>query len=65
MTEEAAQAAFFKVTFFGALVWEKALPAEVFTLDPVDLLRRVFDALLAVLGLVTFDLAIFKVLLYK
>lgn len=58
MTEEAARAAFFEVTFFGALVWERALPAEVFDLDPVDLLRRVFDALPAAFGLVTLDFAI-------
>ena len=48
--------------FFGAFVWDRALPAEVLDFDPVNLLRSVLDALLAAFGLVTFDFAIFTLL---
>jgi hypothetical protein len=57
-TDDAAVPAFLDVTFLGAFVWDSALPADVFDLPPVVLLRRVLDALLAALGLVTFDFAI-------
>ena len=58
-TAEAELAALLEVTLFGAFVWESALPAAVFDLAPVFLLRSVLDALLAALGLVTFDFVIF------
>ena len=61
-TLDAALAALFEVTFLGAFVWDRALPAEVLDFDPVDLLRSVLDALLAAFGLVTFDFAIFILL---
>jgi len=57
-TLEAELAAFFEVTFFGALVCDNALPEAAFDLLPVFLLRRVFEAFLAALGRVTLDLAI-------
>jgi hypothetical protein len=57
-TDDAALAAFFDVTFRGALVWDNALPAAVLDLEPVDLLLRVEDAFLAAFGLVTLDFAI-------
>jgi len=58
-TDDAELAARLDVTFFGAFVCERALPADVLDLLPVFLLRKVLDALLAALGLVTFDFAIF------
>lgn len=58
-TFDAALAALFEVTLLGAFVWDKALPAAVLDLRPVDLLLSVFDAFLAAFGLVTFDFAIF------
>ena len=61
-TLDAALAALFEVTFFGAFVCDRALPAEVLDFDPVDLLRSVFDAFFAAFGLVTFDFAIFILL---
>ena len=61
-TLDAALAALFEVTFFGAFVWDRALPAEVLDVDPVDLFRSVLDAFLAAFGLVTFDFAIFILL---
>jgi len=57
-TLDAALAALFEVTLFGALVWDRALPEAVFDLVPVFLLRRVLEALLAALGRVTLNLAI-------
>lgn len=56
---DAAVAAFGDVCFFGAFVWDKALPAADFEAFPVDLLVRVFEALPAVFGLVTFLFATF------
>ena len=56
-TEDAARAALGVVTRAGALVWESALPAAVFDFVPVLPLRRVLEALVAALGLVTFDFA--------
>jgi hypothetical protein len=61
-TDDALLAAFLDVTFLGALVWDKVLPAAVFDFELVDLLLSVDDALLAALGLVTLDFAIFKIL---
>ena len=63
-TFDAALAAFFEVTLLGAFVCDKALPAAVLDLRPVDLLLSVFDALLAAFGLVTFDFAIVFVFLF-
>ncbi|MEZ0185915.1 MAG: hypothetical protein AB9Q23_05960 [Candidatus Reddybacter sp.] len=56
---EAALAAFFEVTFLGALVWESALPAALFALADAVLERTVLDALFAALGRVTFLVAIY------
>jgi hypothetical protein len=53
-TLEAAVAALAEVTFSGALVWDRALPAAVFDFGAVLLLVSVFDALEAALVLVTF-----------
>jgi len=58
-TLEAALAAFFEVVFSGALVWDKALSAEVFDLERVFSLFEVFDALLAATFSVILDLDIF------
>lgn len=57
-TLDATLAALFEVTFFGALVWDRALPEAVLDLVQVFLLRRVFEALPAALGRVTLGLAI-------
>jgi hypothetical protein len=51
-------AADLEVTFFGAFDWDRALPADVLELLPVDLLLSVEDAFLAAFGLVTFGFAI-------
>ncbi len=48
---DAAFAAGVDVCFFGAFRWESALPSETFDVFPVDLLRNVFEALLAGLSL--------------
>lgn len=61
-TFDAAVAAFDDVTFDGALVWDNALPAEVFDFDPVLELVKVFDALEAAFEPVTFDFAILVLL---
>ncbi len=53
-TDDAELAAFLDVTFFGAFVCDKALPAATFDFLPVDLLLSVVDAFFAALGLVTF-----------
>ena len=59
-TADAALAAFLDVTFWGAFVCERALPAAVFDFFPVDLLLSVPEAFFAALGLVTFDFFIVK-----
>ena len=55
---EAAVAALEEVRLFGAFRCDKALPAAVLDLLPVDLLLKVFEAALAALLPVTFLLAI-------
>ena len=55
---EAALAAFFDVTFLGAFVCDKALPAADFELFPVEDFFKVFDALLAAFFPVTLGFAI-------
>lgn len=61
-TDEAALAAFFDVTFFGAFVCDSALAEAVFDFELVLLLCRFFEALLATLELVVFLLAILSLL---
>jgi hypothetical protein len=61
-TLEATVAAFEDVTFFGALVCDSALPAEVFDFGAVLELVSVFDALLAAFAPVTFDFVILVLL---
>jgi len=55
---EAAVEAFVDVCLFGAFRCDKALPAAVLDLLPVDLLLKVLEAALAALLPVTFLLAI-------
>lgn len=56
-TLEAALAALDDVVFFGAPVWESALPAVVLDFPPVELLRNVADALDAAFAPVVLPLA--------
>ena len=55
---EAAVAVLVEVCLFGAFRCDKALPAAVLDLFPVDLLLKVLEAALAALLRVTFSLAI-------
>lgn len=55
---DAAEAAFGEVCFEGDFVCDRALAAEVFDFEAVDLLVNVFEALLADFFPVTFVLAV-------